>query len=409
MKKITEIYWKLFLVFGMVFYYLLYLLFYYGKYFFNNKYQHGTVLYLAAFFPSNAGFNWRVVKWAEILSLNGHKVEVATAISAEEFYYLRSKNHSKYLLLFLHRRFWQVIKSFNYEIVIVRREILPYNDYGDLFLERLLIRYKPNSILDFDDDISAAKSEPRKIVNKFGRLLKENGNKFNDSLSLYSNFIVASSYLVNLVLNTNTRISSSRINFIPTCVDYNLYKAKVYSPNSELLRFGWIGGEHNYNQLVPVIKVLDKIYKNNFKLLVIGGQKFEEKSTFEIEFIKWSLKDEVENLLSIDVGLMPLIHDKEAMGKGGFKLIQYMGLGIVSIASAITINLEIVDHNVDAILVNNAEDWEIALQRVLSDDFDFCSMGASARYKAEGQLTFAANTFKYLNFISNVRNSRYPE
>lgn len=165
--------------------------------------QKNTILYFSAFFPDNAGYHWRVKKWAEILEKEGYSVDVVCAINKEEFYDLLNKDHPRFLRTYLKRRFWQIVRSRECETVIVRRELLLYNDYGNLFLEKLLLKIHPNAILDFDDDISAAKNQPRKVTNLYGRLLQEHGNKFNESLRIYQRFIVVSDYLKNKVLFEN--------------------------------------------------------------------------------------------------------------------------------------------------------------------------------------------------------------
>ena len=85
---------------------------------------------------------------------------------------------------YLLKRFPQCLTAPLYNCVVVRRELLQFNDYGDLFLERLLLALNRNVVLDFDDDIGAAKREPRPL-STFGRLLRENPTKFGDSLRLY--------------------------------------------------------------------------------------------------------------------------------------------------------------------------------------------------------------------------------
>jgi len=121
------------------------------------------------------------------------------------------------------------------------------------------------------------------------------------------------------------------------------------------------------------------------------------------------LETEISNLLDIDIGLMPLIDDAESKGKGGFKLIQYMGLGIVSVASPITINKEIVDHQINSFLANDNEEWEFWLSQLLERKFDLQKIGEEARLKINSKYTFSANENNYINFIEYVRNSRLLE
>ncbi|WP_107039461.1 glycosyltransferase family 4 protein [Brumimicrobium mesophilum] len=359
-----------------------------------------SILFLPAFFPENAGYHWRVKLWAEELEKAGYKVDILSAIEKNEFYNLLKNNRTKFFITFLKRRFKHVLMARKFETVIVRRELLLYNDYGNLFLDKLLLKIHDNVILDFDDDIAAAKNQPKKITNRYGKIMGEEGNKFNDTLRLYKKFIVASNYLKDKVSKENIHLSSDNILVIPTCVDYNNYTAKQYPSEIKKLAFGWIGGDHNYfllDTLLPTLNKLSKTY--NFKLIVIGGEKYSRDTDFEIEFIQWSLETEIENLYKIDVGLMPLLEDERSKGKGGFKLIQYMGLGIVSVASAITINREIVEDGISSFLIYNSQDWEDTLIQLLKGEIDFETVGKKANKNIINNYTFKANFNRYENFI----------
>jgi glycosyltransferase involved in cell wall biosynthesis len=373
--------------------------------FIKSKKKNNSVLYLAAFFPENAGYHWRVYKWKEELEKQGFSVKVSSALTEKEFRELHLQNHNKFLTTFLRRRFWQVINSRKFETVIVRRELLLFNDYGDLFLEKLLLKIQPKAILDFDDDIAAAKEQPKIITNWFGKLLREHGNKFNETLRLYSYFIVASDYLMKKVLSENKNIKTNNICIIPTCVDYNIYKPKEYSNDQSNLTFGWIGGDYNYHLLNPIWPILNKLSEQyTFSFILIGGTPISVETKFPLHFIKWSLETEVESLKKIDVGIMPLTDDLESKGKGGFKLLQYMGLGIVSIASPITINTEIVDHNRNSFLANDINEWRSILIEILSNKVELLKIGKEARKTVEKNFSVQGNKKKYCNFIIRINN-----
>ena len=370
--------------------------------FLARRNKNKSVLYLAAFFPGNAGYHWRVKKWTEELEKEGFTVNIASPLNELDFKNLLAQDHQQFLIKSLKRRFWQVVHSRKYETVIVRRELLIFNDYGNLFLEKLLLKIHPNAILDFDDDLSAAKKQPKKITSFFGRLMRENGNKFNESLQLYRRFIVASDYLKNRVLDQNKFVSDSAINVIPTCVDYDRVTPKEYVNNEKLITFGWIGGDYNYPLLEPVFNVLDELAEHySFRFLVIGGKPIERATKFTLNFVPWSLETEISDLQKIDVGVMPLIDDEEARGKGGFKLLQYMGLGIASVASPITINKEIIDDRKNSFLAKDSDEWRQIFVEILENKIDITEVGAQARKQITSQYTFAANREKYIRFINS--------
>jgi len=211
---------------------------------------------------------------------------------------------------------------------------------------------------------------------------------------------VGSQYLKQLVSERNNGVTQHNIVVIPTCVDYEAYPPKDYTRWKEYIDFGWIGGTGNLNLLEIVIPVLNQAAKNHkIRLIVISGREYCPDATFEIINIPWSLGQEIESLRQIDIGLMPLHDTPEDRGKCGFKLIQYMGLGIVSIASAVTTNNEIIDDKVNGFLVYDEKDWLKVIVEVLAASSRYAEIGDAARQKICNKYSFAAHTQEYLDFI----------
>lgn len=361
------------------------------------------ILFLENFPVENSGYQYRANKWAEALKQKHVETQVSTTNQHLSLYDYTLQNHSLYLSKCIWLRFFQCLSARNYQTVIVRREMLLYNDYGNLFMEKFLLSIHPNVILDFDDDIAAAKKQPKAITSWFGKLLGENGNKFNDTLRLYKRFIVASDYLQEKILVENPNLAPENICVIPTCVDYDAYPPKKYDMGAQKINLGWIGGNQNYfliEGLLPVLEELSLTF--NFNLIIIGGKPFTQKTSFETLFFPWSLATEVDNIRKIDIGLMPLNESKEAKGKGGFKLIQYMGLGVVSVASAVTINTQIVKHGEDSFLVYNPSEWKATLAYLLSNTSLLPEIGTKARDKIKKHYTFNAHLEKYKTFVLNA-------
>jgi glycosyltransferase involved in cell wall biosynthesis len=358
------------------------------------------VLYLEVFFPENAGFHYRVQKWIEVLRERG--------IIADAMYVFERERHDRLIrdqrivffqTVFLFRRVGHCIASLAYNCVIVRRELLLYNDYGDLFLEKFLLALHPNVILDFDDDISAAKQEPRKLT-RYGRFMRESPSKFGDTIRLYRRFIAGSNYLKSFVLEASPGIRPDDVVVIPTCVDYEKHSSKVQEGSRECVNFGWIGSNATIGYLDIVIPALREIAKRRkIRLIVVSGQDFKADVDFEIINICWSLKNEIEDLNRIDIGLMPLYDAAAEKGKCGFKLIQYMGLGIVSIASDVTVNGDIIDDKQNGFLVRSECDWVDVIEEALARVEEFPAIGLAARKKIRDHFSFEANKQKYLSFI----------
>ncbi|MCB1024853.1 MAG: glycosyltransferase, partial [Acidobacteria bacterium] len=215
-------------------------------------------------------------------------------------------------------------------------------------------------------------------------------------------FIVGSEYLKALVLDINKNIDEGDICIIPTCVDYEAYSQKDYSGINAhpIINLGWIGSNGNLALLENIIPYIDEVNKvTPVKLIVISGREIDPDVGFEIENLEWSYETQIDDLLKIDIGLMPLNDTRVERGKCGFKLIQYMGLGIVGVASSITINKEIVSDRVEGFLVDSDEDWTQVLLKVIELRDQFQEIGDAARRKINERYSFKANTQKYLTFI----------
>ncbi|GAB4280942.1 MAG: hypothetical protein Kow0068_05340 [Marinilabiliales bacterium] len=392
-------FWVIFIIVKLLTYFFYITGFKYWRFFIKNK----SVLYFENFPIENAGYQYRAKKWSDILNENGFKSRVITTVKGRFKFEKLVQNRFKWFLIkSMVIRFLQILYSIMFQKIIVRRELLQYNDYGNLFMEKFLfsIHRKDNVILDFDDDLAAAKKQPKSKLTLFGKLLFENGNKFNESLRLYNRFIVGSDYLRKRVLCENTELAKENVLILPTCVDYDVYPPKKYPDNLENIYFGWIGGNHNYHLLDRLIPLLDELsHHYNFNLIVIGGEIYKRDVNFNIEFIPWSLKTEVQNIYKIDIGLMPLTDNAENRGKSGFKLIQYMGLGIVSVATNITINGEIVEHKKNSFLANNDKQWKEILTGILENKFDLRTIGLNARKTIKDNYTFNSKIITYRNFI----------
>jgi glycosyltransferase involved in cell wall biosynthesis len=188
---------------------------------------------------------------------------------------------------------------------------------------------------------------------------------------------------------------------MPTCVDYNSYEPKVYDMQKTVITFGWIGGNQNLpylQEIIPAMNYLARQYA--IELLVISGKTFEAETDFPLINRPWSLEKEVDDLKTVDVGLMPLPLNDRTKGKGGFKLIQYMGLGIVSVASAITINKEIIEDGVNGFLVEPEQDWAEVLEKVMHQRAKFPTFAQNAREKIMKGYTFEANFEAYKDFLN---------
>lgn len=356
------------------------------------------VFYLEAFTRDGAGYNYRVNYWKEELEKNGYKVDAAFIYEfAEEFFkYANQSSLQPFLSKALGIRIKQILQARHYKLVIVRRNLIPYNQYGNHFLEKLLVAVNPNCILDFDDDIGAQESN---VKSKFDRFLFSSDQQFYGSFQYFKAFIVGSRYLSDLVKIYQPH---AEVMIVPTCVNYTLFESKKYSGvPSDTITFGWIGGNQNLFLLKQIIPDLNRVARQfSIRLLVIAGvEDYNFGAEFPVEFVCFSLETEKDYLRKMDIGLMPLQEDAVSRGKCGFKLLQYMGLAVPGIASAITINKEIIQDGKNGWLVENNSGWYETFMRAIAQRNNWEKIGTNAFKTVDAHYSFTANASKYVQFI----------
>ena len=394
--------YRVLLLFYTVYFYLLYLLvklLTISFSFFKSKKVSNKIIYLELFGPPMAGYTARSRYWSDLLRAKGYESDVYWVITYEQYKQFMSKRHG--LLLFQIKTLWKRVRQCwitrDAALIIVRRELLMYNDYGNLFLEKWMRCMHKSLIIDFDDDIAAAKHEGQKRRTLFSRLMLESHTKFTSSLAYYDACIYGTKYLYQQF--SPRAISATRHLILPTCVRDYAKPLKQYKGDN-VIRIGWVGSSYNLRNIEAVFSQLETLYERTaFEFILICDKVTTIHTTFPLRFIKWSEAAEVENLLQIDIGLMPLFRNDTARGKAAFKLIQYMSLGIVSVASAVTINTDIIEDGANGYLVEDETKWVEVLDMVIRSRSQFAQIGEAAYSRISNTYTFDANEATYLSFI----------
>ena len=157
-----------------------------------------------------------------------------------------------------------------------------------------------------------------------------------------------------------------------------------YAPGPVKMRdevvLGWIGSQSTTPYLELIREPLEELGRRHrhLKLSLIGAGPFE-LTNLSITHQTWALETEVAHLRAFDIGLMPLPDDAWTRGKGGYKLLQYMAMGLPVIASPVEINREIVAHDINGFLAETPEEWVAYLERLIGNAHLRQQMGAAGR------------------------------
>lgn len=249
------------------------------------------------------------------------------------------------------RRVSDLFKLRKYDIIYIHLWVTPFGFPLFEWLVRLIAK---KVIYDIDDMVFLGHSSE---ANKLLEGLK--GKKKMISLMKSSDHVIT----CTPTLDKFVRKYNSNTTDISSTIDTEKYTPKEHLESNKIT-LGW-SGSHSTSKYVKLLEVvfselLIKGYK--FQVLIIGDSDFKF-SNKNIETIAkpWKLETEVEDLKQIDIGLYPLPNETWVLGKSGLKALQYMALGIPTIATNIGANSRIITHGENGFLVNKNNEWVNAL------------------------------------------------
>ena len=279
-----------------------------------------------------------------------------------------------------------ILKFFHllYAFAAVMRLIFYAKKYDILFIQKALppiwaqkILFKRNQaiVFDFDDAI-------------YANDVTYNAKRFNYMCSIVKLAVIENE-------STEKYMNEKGIKTLKITgpIDCQRYKPKVNSKSLKNFTIGWVGSSSTTEYLKMIEKPLQEISKKypNVIIKLIGTSGFNIDDC-RIVKEKWSLATEVQLLEEFDIGIMPLPDNEWTRGKGGYKILQYMAMGIPSIASPVGVNKEIILQGETGFLVQSDDEWLNAFEKLIIDNNLRSRMGYQARKRAEDVYSFEANT-----------------
>ena len=283
---------------------------------------------------------------------------------------------------------WNLYKTFGqYDIIFIQRKLFPP-------IEFLYIRKKAKKIVfDFDDAIMY-RSPKSKSPNSFSRKAK-----FSFMLKRVDLVISGNQFLQSKVLPYN-----SKVVIIPTSIDLSRYSLKKYSNDSGRITIGWLGSRSSLRFLRNLVPTFESIFKRrpDTELKIVCSE-FLDSTLMPIIKKKWSLSEEVADLQSFDIGVMPLSNDIWAKGKCGLKILQYNSVGVPAVCSPIGINKEIVKDGVNGFWAQNEAEWEDCLLKLIERKELREKMGLKGREIVEKGYSLEVCAPRLLSVLKEVR------
>lgn len=353
------------------------------------------VLFLT--FGTNLTASSRVRIYQHIPYLEKEGIETKVCVVYREELLRSSGNRIKDIVRSASMLFYRIIKLLYcfflvpwYDIVFIQKILLPTS------LQKVLKRLKHKIIFDFDDAIYRVHPRAMSLLQHNTRL-----KWFAHMLEISSCTIVGSNHLKEVSLRYNDNIL-----IIPSPIDIWRYYPRKKERGDNGTVIGWIGSPPNTVYLEPLYNVFRALARKYPALTIqLVGSNPITLENVNIVNKKWRLETEVADLQNFDIGIMPLLDDEWSRGKGGYKLLQYMAVGIPCVASPIGINTDIIRDGLNGFLVETEEEWLEKLLLLIESPEIRQKMGHAGRKFVERCYSFEVISPRLVEVLQRVMAS----
>lgn len=332
------------------------------------------------------------------------------------FSYFRENNIQIDIKPFMSDRFWNIVYKkghipekifwtlYGYIKRIFLIPFLPFYDgvyvflhvtpFGKPLLERVYLWMNPNVIYDIDDLVFLGNTTH---VNRLVSLLKR-PEKYTFLMRKAKQVIVCTPYLQTFALTYTDRVED-----ISSTINTALYKPVNTYRNEKPLTIGWSGSHSTLKYFFLLKDALIELKKKYaFNILVFGVDACNIPG-LEIEVVPFREALEVATLQRIDIGVYPLpLNEQWVYGKSGLKALQYMSLGIPTVATAIAANLRIIQDRKTGLLVTTQEEWIHQLEMLLLHPELRQEIGIRSRKEVVEKYSIEANKDRYLKIVQSI-------
>ena len=247
-----------------------------------------------------------------------------------------------------------VVRASCYDVIFIQRVLFPFP------IPSLLRRHRRKILYDFDDAIFTTETTDPTGLEGVRRWFHE--RSLIPILRAASHAMVENAYTA-----AYAERQGATTTVITGPIDTGRYRPGEEKKKSDIV-LGWIGSPSTVAYIDLIRGPLETLgMKYPDLVLKVIGASGPRLSQLRVVACPWSLETEVADLLTFDIGLMPLPDDPWTRGKGGYKILQYSSMGLPVVASPVGVNVQLVDDGVSGFLAETDADWVAYLSRLVSD------------------------------------------
>ncbi|MBK8710511.1 MAG: glycosyltransferase [Niastella sp.] len=339
---------------------------------------------------------FRVEQFLPAIQKAGMQYELKPFFTSKAWYVLYKKGSlvrkgAELIKGFAKRFFLILFQIHRYDVIFIHREAAPLGPPIFEWIIRFIWRRK--YILDFDDatwvPIITQENKVAMLLKCFWKV------KYLCKWARIN--LAGNDYLADFA----TASGAAKTIFFPTVVDTDNRFTKNTITKNAVPVIGWTGSHSTIHYLNSSIGILQSIKeKINFTLVIIADKK--PGIEIDFEFVAWDKNTEIDTLQRFDIGIMPLKYTATSEGKCGFKLIQYMAMGIPAIADDTRANAAIIDEGINGFICHNDNEWLQAITLLLKDETLRKQMGEKARKKIEAHYSLSSRQGQLIEALNST-------
>ena len=260
-------------------------------------------------------------------------------------------------------RIWQIARAWRCDVIFIQRGMFRYD--ARPVLESLLCfvarRLHSARVVYHLDDALYLHADPRHIQRRIA--------------------------MADVVLSGNSDIIAyarswnANVTMFEGALDLSYYRP-AEPRDGEAVVIGWAGTDPaNVADMPAVMTRLPRDLDVRFR--IVGPESAGSVRGLRVEYRRWSLEREFDDLRSFDIGVMPLPDTPYHRAKEGFKLKQYMAAGIPVVASPVGVNTLLVQDGDNGFFASTEQEWADKLTLLACDRDLRRRMGAAGRRLVE--------------------------
>ena len=274
------------------------------------------------------------------------------------------------------------------DVVVVQKQL-----FGRATLKALMVA-NPRLVYDFDDALYAPHGDDATPARLQSRELL-------DEVLARARLVIAG----NDELGCYAMARARRVAVVPTVVDTELYRAsRPRSRPDDSVVIGWIGTAANLGYLDSLRDTIRKIQREGpvpTEFRVISSRPPDWPGV-DVSFRRWTLERAIDDIADLDIGLMPLPDTPWTRGKCGAKALEYMALGVPSIASPVGVMPQILEHGRSGLLAGDPAQWRLHLDRLVADSSLRRQLGDAGRRRVADRYSVRATAPRLAALLESV-------